>query len=189
MNRILSAWTVASGAALLASGAFAQMNTPPRPQTTVTGIPFETVIGVQPDTNQIVVENAAGERRTIRLNDATMIERQGAIGGGPPRIGDIAAGDRVIVSDPAERGGFTPRIELLGPADVGAGPPAARPPAANPAAPPSGVTTPGVSNPASPPGATRPAAPTPAAPRPGAPRPAAPANPAAPPAGGAGAPR
>ena len=164
MRRIACSLAVATVAALLAPGAFAQMNAG---AARTLAEPFETVVSVSPDVSRIVVQDAAGQQRTVLLNDATGIVRQGRSGTSatPIRIGEIAAGDRIVVSGSSRQGGFTAqRIQVFQAGDVGAPPPGV-------------VTPPGGANPASPPGSVRP----------GDPNAGAGANPASPPNGGAGA--
>jgi hypothetical protein len=176
MRRILFLLT----ATLLAGAADAQMNT----TTTRTTDPSVTVVEVNPARNEILVRDSMGRQSTLRLNNATRFERQG-LAGAPAtamRGDDIVVGDRILATDPAQRGGFTPRIQVLPPGAVGA--PGSVRPGANPA---SDVNRPGVSNPAAPPGQSRPGM-RPASPPPGVNQPGVsnPAAPPPPPAGGGG---
>jgi len=150
MRRLFASIFVAAGAAaLLATGAVAQMNsgTGTGPGTTVRDIgtaagSFDTVVSVDPTANRLVVENATGEQRTIRLDDTTGIQRRSAPGTTPTtlRIAQLTPGDRIIVSGSSRAGGFTAqRIEVLP-----SGPPGMTP-HANPASPP-GVMRPGAPN-------------------------------------------
>jgi hypothetical protein len=141
MRRIVTT-LAAIGAALFPSLAIGQMNTTE---------PFETVVTVQHEDNQIVVRNAAGEQRTIMLTVLTEIERQG-LPGTTLRIDEINAGDRIVAQGISRSDGFTAQhIEVLDGGGVAASPPGMRP-SANPANPPVGLGA----NPASPPGSVRP---------------------------------
>jgi hypothetical protein len=177
--RSLAILIAASG---FAAGAAAQMN------TGATADPSVTVIDVSRAQNRIVVQDAAGQQRTLLLNDQTRFERQGAPGtpGTAMRIDDVVVGDRLLVGDPTQRG-FTRRVQVLPPGAVSApGQPGTVRPGANPAAPPTGVNRPGSADPANPPagvgrpGTTRPPSASDVN-RPGVANPAAPQAP-----GGAG---
>jgi hypothetical protein len=175
MRRILSALA----ATLLAGAAGAQMNAGTTPAD-----PSVTVVEINRVRNEMTVRDAAGRQQTLKLNDATRFERPGVAGapGSAIRMDDVVVGDRILATDPARRGDFTPRIQVLPPGAVGA--PGTVRPGANPAA---GVNQPGVSNPASPPGQSRPGM-RPASPPPGVNQPGVsnPAAPPPPPAGGGG---
>ena len=177
MRRLLASTVVAAGAAaLLATGAVAQMNSGTRTGTTIrdTGTAagsFDTVVSVDPTANRLVVENATGEQRTIALDTSTGILRRGAPGATATtmRIAQLTPGDRIIVTGSSRAGAFTAqRIEVL----------------------PGGMNAPGVTpnaNPASPPGTMRPGAPNPTGGAPENPTGGAPSNPTgAPGAGGMG---
>lgn len=194
MQRITSL-AAAAAATLLASAALAQM-------TGVADAQFETIVSVSPDGSAAVLQDAAGQQRTIVLDPGTSITRQGRPGTSATtiRLGDIGVGDRILVEGAARQGGFTAqRIQVFGPGVVSAPPPGVvspgvSPGGANPASPPSGTGAPGGANPASPPSGTgapdssNPASPPPGSVRPGDPNTAAPggspANPASPPGGG-----
>jgi hypothetical protein len=202
MKRI-SAFLAASGAAaLLAPAALAQVN------TGVADAQFETIVSVSPDARSMVVQNAAGQQRTILLSTGTTVTRPGRPGTTATTIGigDIGAGDRIVIEGAARQGGFNAqRIQVFAPGTVVAPPagvvspgvsPGVTPPGATP-----GVSAPGTANPAAPPSGTanpaapptgtgapdgsNPAAPPPGSVRPGDPNTAAPggspANPASPP--------
>jgi hypothetical protein len=165
MKRLLASTFVAAGAAaLLATGAVAQMNsgtgrtgTGMTPDTGMAAGQPETIVSVDPTANRIVVENAAGQQRTIRLDNTTGIQRQAAPGttATTMRIAQLSPGDRIIVNGSTRAGSFmAQRIDVLPSGGVGA----------------PGVT-PGA-NPASPPGSMRPGAPS--------------ANPTGPPSGSTG---
>ena len=190
MQRIASL-TAAAAATLLASAALAQM-------TGVADAQFETIVSVSPDGSAAVLQDAAGQQRTIVLDQGTSITRQGRPGTSATtiRLGDIGVGDRILVEGAVRQGGFTAeRIQVFGPGVVSAPPPGVVTPAgANPAQPPpSGTGAPNSANPAQPPSGTgapdgsNPASPPPGAVRPGDPNTAAPggspANPASPPSG------
>jgi hypothetical protein len=160
MKRFLCSAAAACLAAFLGSGALAQMHTG---SPGVADTQFETIVSVSPDAHQMVVRNAAGQQRTILLDSATSITRQGRPGTAATaiRAGDIGPGDRIVIDGATRQGGFTAqRIQVFGAASgVGGSTP--------------GVSAPGSANPASPPGNTgmgsNPAAPPPGATRPGSP--------------------
>jgi hypothetical protein len=172
MRRLLASTFVAAGAAaLLATGAVAQMNSGTRAgsgmihdQTGTVAKPFETITSIDPTANRIVVRNAAGVQRVVVLDSATGIERQGPVGASatPMRVSELAVGDRIVVVGSGRQGGFTAqRIEVLPGGAVGA--------------PPSGMTP--NANPAGPPGTMRPGAPNPTGGAPNNPTGGAPSNP------------
>jgi len=191
MQRIASL-AAAAVATLFASAALAQM-------TGVADAQFETIVSVSPDGSAAVLQDAAGQQRTIMLDQSTTITRQGRPGTSATtiRLGDIGVGDRLVVEGAARQGGFNAqRIQVFGPGVVSAPPPGVvTPPGANPAQPPpSGTGAPNSANPAQPPSGTgapdgsNPASPPPGSVRPGDPNTATPggssANPASPPGGG-----
>jgi hypothetical protein len=202
MQRIASL-VAAAAATLLASAALAQMT------RSVNDAQFETIVSVSPDASAMIVQDAAGQQRTILLNQGTSITREGRPGTTATtiRVGDIGVGDRILIDGAARQGGFTAnRVQVFGPGVTGT-PPAgvvtpgsspggtpgvSAPGTANPAAPPTGTGAPDGSNPASPPpGTVRPGDPNTAAPggspaNPASPPGPTPANPAAPPTGGGG---
>lgn len=140
MRRIVTT-LAAMGTALFPSLAIGQLNTG-------TTVPFETVVAVQHEDNEIVVRNAAGEQRTIMLTMLTEIERQGLPG--TLRIDEINAGDRIVAQGLTRSDGFTAQhIEVLGGGGVAASPPDTSRP--NPANAPSGLDG------TSPPGSVQPA--------------------------------
>jgi hypothetical protein len=152
MHRILSC-VAAAGALLLASDAGAQIQPGAggtRSDTGVIAEPFETVVRVDRNPNQVVVRDAAGQQRTIFLDDTTALERQGRAGsnGIPIRMRDLMVGDRIVVGGSTGTRGFTAqRIRVLSPGGVGAPPAGTAPPpesTSNPADPdPPGTTRPG----------------------------------------------
>jgi hypothetical protein len=194
MKQVVSSLVALLLAALLASAAFAQMTS----GGIVPDSQFETIVAVSPDASAMIVQNAAGQQRTVLLNTGTSIERQGRPGTTATqiRVGEIGVGDRILVTGAARQGGFTAqRVQVFGPGVVSAPPPGvvAPPGSANPASPPAGTGAPDGSNPASPPpGTVRPGDPNTAAPGGSPANPASPpggggsANPAAPPPGGGG---
>ena len=128
--------------------------------------PFKTIMSISPDVSRIVMQDhrPAKDHPAGRATALVPAEGRGA-SATPIRIGEIAAGDRIVVSGSSRQGGFTAqRIQVFQAGDVGAPPPGV-------------VTPPGGANPASPPGSVRP----------GDPNAGAGANPASPPNGGAGA--
>jgi hypothetical protein len=197
MKQVVSSMAAAALATLLASAAFAQMTS----GGVVSDAQFETIVAVSPDASAMIVQDAAGQQRTILLNTGTSIERQGRPGTTATqiRVGEIGVGDRILITGAPRQGGFTAqRVQVFPPGVV--------------TTPPAGVVTPPVgspANPASPPGGTgvidsaNPAAPPPGSVRPGDPNVAAPggspsnpaslpgaggvSNPAAPPPAGGGA--
>jgi len=164
MRALLASTSVAAGAAaLLATGAAAQMNSGNgagsgtiHDQTGAVAKRFETIMSIDPAANRIVVRNAAGVQRVIVLDSATGIERQEAVGTSPTpmRVGELAVGDRIVVVGTGRQGGFTARrIEVL-PGGAVSAPPSGVVPGANPVSPP-GSTRPGDPN-ATQPGASPP---------------------------------
>ena len=69
MQRIASL-AAAAVATLFASAALAQM-------TGVADAQFETIVSVSPDGSAAVLQDAAGQQRTIMLDQSTTITRQG----------------------------------------------------------------------------------------------------------------
>ena len=144
MRRIVTTLAAVGAAALFPTLAIGQMNTGGSGGARSMTVPFETVVSVQHEDNQIVVRNAGGEQRTIMLTVLTEIERQG-LPGTTLRIGEINVGDRIVARGVSRSDGFTAqRIEVLDGGGVAA-------------APPPGTLSPGA-NPASPPGSVRPPA-------------------------------
>src|SRR5262245_49793777 len=96
-------------ATLLAGAASSQMN------TTTT----RTTDGAR---NEILVRDTLGRQQTLRLDNATRFERPGVTGAPATVIrgDDLVIGDRILATDPAQRGGFTPRIQVLPPGAVSA---------------------------------------------------------------------
>jgi hypothetical protein len=91
-----------------------------------------SVVSVQPDAMQIVGRGTNGEQKTVLLSPSTAIERHGPGPGGeaargPMKLGDIAPGDRILVGG-EQKGDVVAakRIQVIGPADVGAGSPERR---------------------------------------------------------------
>ncbi|HEX5064860.1 MAG TPA: hypothetical protein VFY49_01985 [Myxococcota bacterium] len=196
MQRIASSLAAVCAAALLAPAAFAQMTG----GGVVSDSQFETIVSVSPDASAMIVQDAAGQQRTVILGPGTSIERQGRPGTAATqiRVGEIGVGDRILVTGAPRQGGFTAQRVQVFPPGVVTTPPAGvvTPPVgspANPASPPGGVGAPDSANPASPPpGSVRPGDPNVAAPGGSPANPASPpgsggvSNPAAPPPGGAG---
>jgi hypothetical protein len=91
------------------------------------------VVSVQPDGMTIVGRDTNGEQKTIRVGRSTTIERHGPGDGsqaarGPMKLGEIAPGDRILVNGEQKGDVVTAkRIQVIGPADVGAGAPERRP--------------------------------------------------------------
>ena len=98
-------------ATLLAGAASAQMNT----TTTMPADASVTVVEINRARNEILVRDSMGRQQTLRLNNATRFERQG-LAGAPATVmrgDDVVVGDRILASDPAQRGGFTPRMTAM----------------------------------------------------------------------------
>src|SRR5262245_31719123 len=182
MKRIASSWAAVCVAALLASAASAQMTS----GGVVSGSQFETIVAVSPDARAMIVQNAAGQQRTVMLGPGASIERQGRPGtmATQMRVDEIGIGDRILVTGAPRQGGFAAQRVQVFPPGVVTTPPAGvvTPPAgspANPASPPGGTGAPDTANPAAPPpGSVRPGDPNVAAPG------GSPANPASPPGAG-----
>jgi hypothetical protein len=84
------------------------------------------VVSVQPDVMQIVGRDTNGEQKTVLLSPSTAIERHGPGPGGEAargamKLGDIAPGDRILVGG-EQKGDIVAakRIQVIGPASVGA---------------------------------------------------------------------